>query len=53
MITDYVHNFINFDGVHKSYSNAFAMLNEKLSRKNFMNHTGKIAQPYIIIVTDG
>lgn len=53
MITDYVHNFINFDSVNKSYSNAFAMLNEKLSRKKFMNHTGKIAQPYIIIVTDG
>lgn len=52
-ITDYVHSPINFDGVHKSYSNAFATLNANLSRKKFMNHAGKIAQPYIVIVTDG
>lgn len=53
MIMDYIHSPIIFDGVQKSYTNAFDLLNEKLTRKQFMAHTGKIAQPYILFITDG
>jgi hypothetical protein len=35
------------------FSNAFRKLGEKLTRKEFMAHTGKIAQPYIMFMTDG
>ncbi len=35
------------------FSNAFKTFGDKLSRKHYMAHTGKIAQPYIMLMTDG
>lgn len=35
------------------FSKAFHKLGEKLTRKEFMAHTGKLAQPYIMFMTDG
>lgn len=35
------------------FSNAFKKLGEKLTRKEYMAHTGKLAQPYIMLMTDG
>lgn len=35
------------------FSNAFKELGQKLTRKEYMAHTGKLAQPYIMLMTDG
>ena len=35
------------------FSNAFRKLGEKLTRKEYMAHIGKLAQPYIMLMTDG
>ena len=35
------------------FSRAFRTLGDKLTRNEYMAHTGKIAQPYIMLMTDG
>ena len=52
-IMEYNHSDITCSGWVTYFSNAFRTLGEKLTRKEFMAHTGKIAQPYIMFMTDG
>lgn len=48
----------NFENIEASewvtyFSNAYATFGEKLTRAEYMAHTGKLAQPYIMMLTDG
>jgi len=52
-IMEYNHNDIDCSQWVTYFSAAFNKLGEKLTRKEFMAHTGKIAQPYIMLMTDG
>ena len=52
-IMEYDHNDIACSEWVTYFSNAFRKMREKLTRKEFMAHTGKIAQPYIMFMTDG
>lgn len=52
-IMEYDHNDIACSEWVTFFSNAFRKLGEKLTREEFMAHTGKIAQPYIMFMTDG
>ena len=52
-IMEYDHNDITCSEWVTYFSNAFRKLGEKLTRKEFMAHTGKLAQPYIMFMTDG
>ncbi len=52
-IMEYDHNEIDCSQWVTYFSRAFATLGEKLTRKAYMAHTGKIAQPYIMFMTDG
>ena len=50
-IMEYNHQYIYCSNWIANYSNAFKFLGEKLSRKEFMAHTGKIAAPIIMLFT--
>ncbi len=52
-ITEYNHDEIDCSDWQTLYSKAFDQLDQKLSRKEFMAHSGKIAEPYIMFLTDG
>ena len=52
-ILEFKHKEITCDGGIANYSAAFKALREKLTRKEYMAHSGKIAAPNIFIVTDG
>lgn len=52
-ILEYVHNPIPCSEWVTYYSQAFSALNEKMTSSQFMEHTGKIAAPYIMFMTDG
>lgn len=52
-ISYYVHNDIPASQYVTYFSRAFGELNAKLSRSQFMNQRGKMAQPYIMLMTDG
>ena len=52
-ILEYDHEEIACSRWVTYYSRAFQTLGEKLTRNEFMAHTGKIAQPYIMFMTDG
>lgn len=52
-IMEYNHEDIVCSEYVTYFSNAFKTLGKKLTREEFMAHTGKIAQPYIMFMTDG
>lgn len=52
-ILEYSHEDLECSQWVTFFSSAFRKLGEKLTRKEFMAHTGKIAQPYIMFLTDG
>lgn len=52
-ILEYNHNEIQPSQWVTYYSRAFELLNEKMSRRTYMAHVGKIAKPYIMLMTDG
>ena len=52
-INEYDHNEIPCSEWVTYFSRAFAALNEKMTSSAFMEHTGKIAAPYIMFMTDG
>lgn len=52
-ILEYDHQEIECSRWVTYYSRAFQTLGEKLTRSEYMAHTGKIAQPYIMFMTDG
>lgn len=52
-IAYYVHSPIEASKYVTYYSRAFEELNRKLSRSAFMNQSGKMATPYIMLLTDG
>ena len=52
-ILQYVHMDIDSYGGGTNYTRMLEKLQSKLSRKEYMEHTGKIAQPYIMLMTDG
>lgn len=52
-ILQYFHTKIQANGGGTSYGNALRALKEKLTEKEFMAHKGKIAEPYIMFMTDG
>ena len=52
-ILEYNHQDIACSPWVTFFSRAFRTLGEKLTRSEFMAHTGKIAQPYIMFMTDG
>ena len=52
-IMEYNHEDIVCSEYVTFFSDAFKKLGEKLTRQEFMAHTGKIAQPYIMLMTDG
>ena len=52
-ILNYVHEDIAADGGGTDFKKAFEALGSKLSRSEFMAHHGKIAEPYILFMTDG
>ncbi len=52
-IMEYNHEEIACSQWVTYFSNAFKKLGEKLTRNEYMGHTGKIAQPYIMFMTDG
>lgn len=52
-ISYYVHNEIPASQYVTYFSRAFDELNMKLSRSQFINQRGKIAAPYIMLLTDG
>lgn len=49
----YIHSDIPASQYVTYFSRAFQELNHKLSRSQFMNQKGKMAQPYIMLMTDG
>ena len=52
-ILEYNHEEIPCSQWVTYFSRAFRTLGEKLTRSAYMAHTGKIAQPYIMFMTDG
>lgn len=52
-ILNYVHNDIDAEATGTDFKNAFEALKSKLTRNEFMEHQGKIAEPYIMFMTDG
>ena len=52
-ILEYSHEEIDCSKWVTYFSRAFRTLGEKLTRNEYMAHTGKIAQPYIMLMTDG
>ena len=52
-IMEYSHEEIECSKWVTYFSNAFKVLGDKLTRKEYMAHTGKLAQPYIMLMTDG
>lgn len=52
-ILEYTHEEIDCSQWVTYFSRAFRTLGEKLTRSQYMAHTGKIAQPYIMLLTDG
>lgn len=52
-ILEYNHEEIDCSQWVTYFSRAFRTLGDKLTRSEFMAHTGKIAQPYIMLMTDG
>lgn len=52
-ILEYTHEEIVCSNMSTFFSRAFRVLREKLTRKEYMAHQGKIAQPFIMILTDG
>lgn len=52
-ILDYNHEEIDCSQWVTYYSRAFRTLGDKLTKGEYMAHTGKIAQPYIMFMTDG
>jgi uncharacterized protein YegL len=52
-ILEYDHKEIDCSQWVTYFSRAFRTLGEKLTRSEYMAHTGKIAQPYIMFMTDG
>lgn len=52
-IMEYDHEEIACSRWVTYYSRAFRMLGEKMTTSEYMAHTGKIAQPYIMFMTDG
>lgn len=52
-IMEYNHEEIACSEWVTFFSSAFDALNEKLTSKAYMAHEGKIAQPYIMFMTDG
>lgn len=52
-IMEYNHEEIACSEWVTYFSDAYKKLGEKLTRKEYMAHTGKLAQPYIMLITDG
>ncbi|MCR4739478.1 MAG: hypothetical protein K5886_04365 [Lachnospiraceae bacterium] len=52
-ITEYNHDPIDCSKWQTLYSKAFDELDQKLSRKEFIPKIGKVAEPYIMFLTDG
>ena len=52
-IMEYNHEDIECSEWVTYFSTAFEKLGEKLTRKEYMAHSGKIAAPYIMFMTDG
>ena len=52
-VMDYLHHDITANGGKTCYGNMLDELERKLSASAFMAHEGKIAQPYIMLLTDG
>lgn len=52
-ILEYNHEEIDCSRWVTYFSRAFQTLGEKLTKSEFMAHNGKIAQPYIMFMTDG
>lgn len=52
-IMEYNHNEIICTKWQTYYCQAFQELQKKLTRKEYMAHVGKIAEPYIMFMTDG
>ena len=52
-ILEYNHEEIQCSKWVTYYSEAFKVFGEKLTRKEYMAHSGKIAAPYIMFMTDG
>lgn len=52
-ILEYNHEEIECSQWVTYFSRAFRTLRDKLTRSEYMAHTGKIAQPYIMLMTDG
>ncbi len=52
-IMEYNHEDLKCSELVTYFSNAFRKLGEKLTRREYMAHTGKLAQPYIMFMTDG
>lgn len=52
-ILEYVHEEIECSQWVTYFSRAFRTLGDKLSRSEYMAYTGKIATPYIMLMTDG
>lgn len=52
-ILEYIHEEIECSQWVTYYSRAFRALGEKLTQSEYMAHTGKISQPYIMFMTDG
>ena len=52
-ILEYNHEEIDCSQWVTYFSRAFRTLGDKLTRNEYMAHTGKIAQPYIMLMTDG
>lgn len=52
-ILEYTHEEIACSQWVTYFSQAFHTLGEKLTSREYMAHTGKIAQPYIMFMTDG
>lgn len=52
-IMEYNHEDIKCSEWVTYFSEAFKVLGEKLTRKAYMAHSGKIAAPYIMFMTDG
>lgn len=52
-IMEYTHKELECSDWVTYFSSAFHTLGEKLTRKEYMAHTGKLAKPYIMFMTDG
>lgn len=52
-VLEYTHEEIECSQWVTLFSRAFKKLEEKLTRNEYMAHKGKIARPYIMLLTDG